>query len=202
VDILEKGLEQAFQVDGEGRVVFYPFGMLSKGRLIRDRQTMERVRGTFALLILVGAGGVTAISIASHFVISFKQGLAADAILLSLCVLGTQLLAMGLPYADERLSARAAMRNAGSGHSTLRLIVLSVLAWVMTTVGVIVLLVGDAESQWIGFTCICFFGFCLCMFIWQIVAKNRQATKSVEIEREQGSTAARGSTVVSRRRDR
>ena len=196
MNILEQGLEQAFQVDGEGRVVFYPFGMLSKGRLIRDRQTLERVRGTFGLLVLVAAAGVTAISIASHFVIGFKQALAAAAILLSLCILGTQLLAMGLPYADERLSAREAMRNAGAGHSTLGLIVLSILAWVMTTVGVIVLLVGGPETRWIGLGSTAFFGACLCAFIWMIIAKARRATAL-----EPGVTAPRGSAVVSRRRD-
>jgi hypothetical protein len=126
------------------------------------------------------------------FVISFEQSLYAIAIVVSLSALCLHLLAMQLPFADERLNARRAMRKAAGSHSTFGLIMLSVAAWVLTTAGIIALLVGDAEARWLGLGGTAFFGTCLAVFIWMIVAKSRPSAET------KPGRASRGGAAVSR----
>jgi hypothetical protein len=192
VNILERSLEQAFDIDSEGRVVFYPFGMLSKGRLIVDRQTFESVRSKYVVICTVMLFAVMGIAIANRFVLSFEQALWSIAIALSLSAIWMQLLAMSLPFADDRFNARRAMQKAAGSHSIVGLVGLAVISWLFTTGGIIMLLVGDAGAKWTGLACTVIFGSCLAASIWMIVAKTRQGESGSE------SAQMRGSSAVSR----
>jgi hypothetical protein len=107
VNLIGNGLEQVFDIDREGRIVFYPFGPISRARLIRDRATFDSVRAHYGIICTVMVFGVFGVALANRFVLSFEQALYGVAIVLSLSALWMHLLAMQLPFAGSSPSEPA-----------------------------------------------------------------------------------------------
>jgi hypothetical protein len=167
----------AFKKDAEGRELFFPYGILGKGRVLPDAETAAAVRGkvvNFYKLVMF-AGIPLAIVL-----VNLPGGgvLAAVAIGVVACI-GTWLyfrrLTAGLAISAERLTYAEAQRSAAQGHSYLGLILLSILCLVFVIGGLFLLAVDDTEVRLIAIACIVLFGACLCVFLWMIAAKRRRA---------------------------
>jgi hypothetical protein len=165
-----------FKQDAEGRELFYPHGMLGKGRVLPDAQTAAELRAklvTFYKVLMFG--GIPLIAVA----VGLPGGKTVVVICAVIVCFGTWFwlrnLTKDLPIAGERLTYGEAQRNAARGHSYLGLILLSVMSWLFVVVGIVLLMLDDAEVRIIGGATVILFGACLCLFVWMIVAKRRQS---------------------------
>src|SRR3954469_20648308 len=158
-----------FKKDAQGRDLFYPNGMLGKGRIIPDAETAAKLRDKVVQFYkLFMFGGLPAIVI----LVNVPGGIPILVAVGVIATVGTwfffRSLARDLPVSDERLGYREAQRNAARGHSYFGLVMLAVISFFMTAMGFFVLMIGDQEVFWIGFGCTLLFGACLALFIWMI----------------------------------
>jgi hypothetical protein len=166
----------AFKQDAEGREIFYPHGMLGKGRVLPDAQTAAELRAklvTFCKALMFG--GIPLIAVAIGLPGGKQVVLIAGAVVCIATWFWLRHLTKDYPIAGERLGYMEAQRNAARGHSTLGLILLSVISWLFVVGGIVLLMLDDTEVRIIGGATVILFGACLCLFVWMIVAKRRQS---------------------------
>jgi len=189
----DRATARDFKVDAEGRLVFYPYGMLGKGRILPDRATAAAVYARQKLLYQMAAAGVAVLLFAYNRIgLAWTAGLAAAlCVVLWLCMYPV---IRRLPISGERYDFGESVQ--GDGRSRLRL--LSLVSLVLMAGSVLVLIVGKPEDRWIGLGGIAFFGFAFLMFVWRSVSEARQRRRSAEAETVR-RRAGGDSAVVSRR---
>jgi hypothetical protein len=166
----------SFKQDAQGRELFFPYGILGKGRVLPDAETTVAIRAKvvnfYKVLMFAGIPLMVVL-------VNLPGGVVAVAAVGVIACIGSWLyfrsLTAGLAVSDERLSYAEAQRNSAQGHSYLGLIVLSILSLVFVLAGLFLLAVDDAEVRLIAIACIVLFGACLCVFLWMIAAKRRRA---------------------------
>ncbi len=164
------GLTDAvFKKDAQGRALFFPFGVLAKGRVVPDEATKQRLRNllkryyqvSFTALLLVGilvgwiwATAVVLISLIPFYAILLKK-------------------LSGFQIADSSLSISEAYQNSARSHNKFTL-------WVLFTSSVVFVLLGLAmtifASGWdrlIGCLCTFFFGLCSWALGYMIRVRGR-----------------------------
>jgi len=164
----------AFKTDAEGRELFFPYGILGKGRVLPDAETAAAIRAKvvnfYKLLMFAGIPlMVVLVNLPGGTIGVF--GIAAIAGIGSWFYFRS--LTAGLAISGERMSYAEAQRSAARGHSYLGLILLSVLCLVFVIGGLFLLAVDDTEVRLIAIACIVLFGGCLGLFLWMIAVKRR-----------------------------
>lgn len=165
----------SFKKDAEGRELFFPYGILGKGRILADAETAATLRAKvvnfYKLLMFAGIPLMVVL-------VNLPGGVTAVVIVGVVACIGSWLyfrsLIAGLAISNERLGYAEAQRNAARGHSYLGLATLSVLSLVFVIGGVFLLAVDQAKDRLVAIACIVLFGACLCVFLWMIAAKRRQ----------------------------
>ena len=166
----------SFKKDAEGRDLFFPHGMLGKGRILPDAETAAALRGQIVNFYkLLMFGGIPLMVVAIGLPGGKTVVLIAAVILCFGAWLWLRQLSKDYPIADERLTYGEAQRNAARGHSYIGLILLSVVSWLFVVGGFLLLAVDDTEVRLVAVACIILFGAALCLFVWMIVAKKRQS---------------------------
>jgi NADH:ubiquinone oxidoreductase subunit H len=166
----------AFKTDAEGRELFFPYGILGKGRVLPDAETAAVIRAKivnfYKLLMFAGIPLMVVL-------VNLPGGVIGVVAIGVIACIGTWLyfrsLTAGLAISGERLSYAEAQRSAAQGHSYLGLILLSILSLVFVIGGLFLLAVDDMEVRLVAIACIVLFGACLCVFLWMIAAKRRRA---------------------------
>jgi hypothetical protein len=124
--------EAAFKKDGNGNTVFYPWGVLGKGRVLTDPARAERLRAfvrryyqvTLPIIIVVGVVriwsllAVVVAALVAWFIIRSRQLLAGTAV------------------SDERLTLKEGYRNSAARHNKLTLWVLFILSGLFAAAGI------------------------------------------------------------------
>src|SRR2546423_6289468 len=88
--------------DGEGRTVFYPFGVLGKGRVLPDEAAEQRVRAFLvryykvSLLVIIGVGAL----------VNWAWSVALVPIFIAWFYFGSRSLVAGYPHSDSKLTLR------------------------------------------------------------------------------------------------
>jgi Flp pilus assembly protein TadB len=166
----------AFKQDAQGRELFFPHGMMGKGRVLPDAETAAALRAklvNFYKLLMFGGIPLVVVAIGLP---GGKPVVIVLAVLLCLAAwFWLRQLTKDYPIADERMTYGEAQRNAARGHSYLGLILLSLMSWVFVMVGILLVMVGEPEGRLVGIASVVLFGAALCLFLWMIVAKRRQS---------------------------
>lgn len=110
----------AFKKDTQGRAVFYPMGVLAKGRVLPDDATEQRVRRFMVRYYMVGLP-VAVLAGAFGTWLWVVLALAALAVWF---VLGLKGLLENCPVSDEKLTLKEGYRNSAVAHNPLILQVL------------------------------------------------------------------------------
>ena len=166
----------SFKKDAEGRDLFFPHGMMGKGRVLPDAETADALRAKIVNFYkLLMFGGIPLMVV----LVNLPGGIPLVVAIGVLFCIGSWFylrhLTSDYPISDERITYAEAQRSAARGHSYIGLVVLSVISLLFVAGGVFILLVGDADSRLVGLLCTVFFGACFCVFLWMIVSKRRQA---------------------------
>lgn len=162
-----------FKKDDQGRTLFFPAGIWSKGRIIPDEATGERLRKgirrgymvLFGLLIPLFAIGNAFLSRGSNgwmypIIGGLLIGLAFQAY--------TFTLARGLPVSDNRLSYKEAVtsQSRALGAGWLKALAIGSALFVLGSLAMTIL--GSGSDRLVGLAGMALFGGCLALFTWQM----------------------------------
>jgi hypothetical protein len=159
----------SFKKDADGRTVFYPIGVLGKGRVLPDQPTEERIRAFLTRYYMVS------LSLVIVFV-AFVHWIWAVALLPVLWLwfyFGTRPLVAGLPYSASKLTLKESFANSGTAHGKGVLWSLFVCSMLFVLGGVLILSRSqNTEDALIGFSSIAFFGLCSCAIGYMLWARR------------------------------
>lgn len=145
----------AFKEDDEGNSIFYPFGILGKGRVIPNKDEKEKLRNIlkryyqvflplFLLIgIIVGWFWASAVGLATLLPLYF---------LIFKMTKNYQLATSSLKFSEST-------RNSARSHKKATLWALFLGSILLAMAGVLMLIM-DPESRLIGVSCVLFFGLC------------------------------------------
>lgn len=164
-----EGLADAsFKQDSKGNSVFYPWGVLGKGRVLPNEATKTKLR-QFVIRyyqIMLPIGILLGI---------FRLWLPAI-VVLALLTLGFYLyvnqLTKACPICTEKLTLKESYKNSANSHNTLML-------WFMLLVSLLFVLGGIwlffKGRLFIGLGSVVFFGLCSAVFILMLKVKRNQS---------------------------
>jgi|KBSMisStaDraftv2_1062788.scaffolds.fasta_scaffold11459_6 hypothetical protein len=102
----------SFKKDADGRTVFYPIGILGRGRLLPDLATEERIRAFLIRYYMVSLSLIIVVVASVHW----GWGAALIPVLWLWFHLGTKLLVAGLPSSTSRLTLKESYANSANAH--------------------------------------------------------------------------------------
>jgi hypothetical protein len=171
---------QNFKVDAEGRIVFFPYGMYGKGRILPDRATVEAVhtaqKQVFTFVLGVAAVLLGAYQVGVGFPWVLGIGVVIGAAACAVSWLRIRALVLHLPISDEPFDFGDSIQN--NGRSGLRGHLIASLVFVLG--GIFMLLFGKPEDHWVAVAAIAFFGVGFLLFSWQAIARMRRRRPAAE----------------------
>lgn len=102
----------SFKKDEDGNTVFYPWGVLGRGRVLTDESTEKQIRNFLfrfykASFVLIAASAVS---------VGWQSWVALVPILGGWFYFGSRSIVGGCPYSEEKLTFKAAAKNSAKGH--------------------------------------------------------------------------------------
>ena len=164
-----------FKKDRDGNTIFFPWGILGKGRVLPDEQTEKKVRTfvsryykvSFPTIIGIGVivGWGWSFLLFPIFVIWFYFGLKS---LISDC-----------PYSDDRLTLKEGFTNSAAGHNKVTLWVLLVFSILFVVAGIFIASIARSSGQiTLGLITVIIFGLCSGAMGYMLKTKQRSTGHS------------------------
>ena len=147
----------SFKKNKNGNTVFFPWGILSRGRVLPDESIETKVRGfvmryykvTLPTIIFVGAieGWLWSLLLVPIFGAWFY--------------FGTKSLVSGCPYSEEKLTLKEGYTNSAASHNKFTLWLLFICSILFVLAGILIASTAKSSSQiMLGWSSIIFFGAC------------------------------------------
>jgi hypothetical protein len=178
MDVHDRITTQQFKVDSEGRIVFYPYGIYGKGRILPDRATAEGFyniqKQLFTLVLGIAGVLVGAYQLGVPFLWLLSIGVALGAVLCVISWFRIRALVQHLSISEEEYDFGASLRT--DGRSNLRRHLIASLVFVVGSVWM--LLSGGPEQFWIGVASLIFFGAAFLVFAWQAIIRAQRRRRS------------------------
>jgi hypothetical protein len=163
-----EGLADAiFKQDSNGETVFYPWGVLGKGRIIRDPATRDALRNFIMLYYKVSLPLIVLLVV---FRLWWLAALAFPLMLLWFVLKSRELL-KDCPPSSERLTLREGYRNSAASHNSLTLWLLLIVSLLFCAGSVLLLVAGKPLFGIFGLV---LFGACSGAFVYMIKAKRER----------------------------
>ncbi|PFH11665.1 hypothetical protein BCF11_4120 [Collimonas sp. PA-H2] len=152
------GLTNAsFKKSQDGSTVFYPWGVLGKGRILPDEAAEAKVRGFVkryykimlptVIIVCVMAGWIWALPLAAIFGAWFY--------------FGSRALVAAYPYSDDKLTLKQGYANSAIGHNQFVLWLLFVFSVLFVVGGIFIAYIAKSPGQMMtAVSAIVFFGAC------------------------------------------
>lgn len=161
-----EGLTDAtFKQDSNGNTLFYPWGVLGKGRILKDAETRDQLRNFILLYYKVSLPTAIVLAVLRQW---WLLGIAGVA-LLAWFLLKSRSLLKDCPVSEERLTLKEGYRNSAASHNALTLWLLLVVSLLFSAAGGLLLLAGKTL---VGLLTLTLFGACSAAFIYMLKSKH------------------------------
>lgn len=159
--------EVCFKRDAQGRAIYYPAGIWSKGRIVPDAATETAIKTRLKRAYMVMLP-VAIIAGAVLFRLSLPLFVGVTVCLMIAFHLYVRSLGAGLPLSEERLTLREAQASQARTLGRGWLIALVIISAIFVAAGAALAILDPARSLWTGLGSAAFFGACLVMFLMQL----------------------------------
>ncbi|MBC9251632.1 hypothetical protein A9179_15270 [Pseudomonas alcaligenes] len=160
-----EGLTDAtFKQDSHGNTLFYPWGVLGKGRILKDAETRDRLRNFVLLYYKVSLPTIIVLAVLRQW---WLLGI-AGVVLLAWFLLKSRSLLRDCPLSDERLTFKEGYRNSAASHNAFTLWLFLVVSLLFSVGGLLLLLAG---KPLVGLLTLALFGACSVAFIYMLKSK-------------------------------
>jgi hypothetical protein len=160
--------DASFKQDSSGNHIFYPWGVLGKGRVLPDEASKTKLK----IFLIRYYQAVLPIGILLGI---FRLWLPAI-LVLGLLTLGFYLyvnhLTKGCPICTEKLTLKESYKNSAQSHNTLMLRLMLVTSLLFVLGGMWLFIKG---RLFIGLGSVVFFGLCSAVFILMLKVKRKQS---------------------------
>ncbi|MCB1548129.1 MAG: hypothetical protein KDJ41_09915 [Hyphomicrobiaceae bacterium] len=164
----------SFKTDPQGRTVFYPFGVLAKGRIVPDdaaERALKRQLKTAYMVFLPATVAIAAVGVSSNLMLTLA--------LITLLTVSFQLfvssLIKGYARSDERLTLREAQMTQARSLGRRWLVALAIISALLAAGGLAVVALEPHEGLLTGLGTFAFFGACFAVFTSQVRRLKREA---------------------------
>ena len=147
----------SFKKDKNGNTVFFPWGVLGKGRVLPDESTETRVRGfvrryyQVTLPIIIGVGVIFGWAWSFLLVPIFGAWF----------YFGTQALVSGYPHSEDNLTLKEGYANSAASHNKFTLWFLFICSVLFVLAGILIATTAKSSGEMImGLLSAAFFGAC------------------------------------------
>ena len=159
--------DAAFKNDEEGNYLFYPFGVIGKGRVIPSENEKDSLRLflkrtyqffflLFILLFFVAKWqlilGLLMIALFTFYFVLFKR-------------------IQSYEYATSKLTLKESLKNSAKSHNKLTLLFLFGISILFVLIGLGISTLGEASIV-IGILCAAFFGLCAICIGYMLIARD------------------------------
>lgn len=158
--------DAAFKTDAAGRYVFYPWGVLGKGYVMRDAAHYESLRGKIKWMYIV----VLPVIIFNQVSFGVKANLIFLAVYMIWYLVMLKYWTSGLEVSNEKMTVAESRRNSAKSHNRATLIFLVIISVVFVLLGLWMMASGHF---WQGFLSSIFFGGCGFMIMLMLRDKGK-----------------------------
>lgn len=160
--------DASFKQDSNGNSVFYPWGVLGKGRVLPDAETHATLRTFIKRYYMVTLPVIIVLSVLRLWWLLLPAAIG----LLAWFLLTTRSLLRNCPVSEEKLTLKEGYSNSAASHNKPTLWALLVVSLLMSLGGVLLLITGKAL---IGVALIGLFGLCSGVFVYMLRVKYAKA---------------------------
>lgn len=155
--------------DKEGRTVFYPMGILGKGRILPDEATESSVRAFLVRYYQVTLPVVIVLGMFAHWALVMAAAIA----LMVWFHMGTKALIKNCPISHDKLTLKEGYTNSAASHNSTTLWILTVCSALFVFGGLFMLLSAPATGlKMMGLASVVFFGATTAALVYMIRAKR------------------------------
>lgn len=147
----------SFKKDKDGKTVFYPWGVLGRGRILPDEPTEVRIRAFVSRYYKVYLPMVISVGI----IVGWAWSFLLVPILVAWFYFGSKSLVSGCPYSKEKLTLKEGYTNSAASHNKFTLWLLFICAVLFVVVGIFIASTAKSSGQrMLGWLSVVFFGAC------------------------------------------
>src|SRR2546422_1367082 len=151
--------DSSFKRGQDGRLTFYPWGVLGTGYILVGDEKYRKVRDSVKRYYLVSLPLVVVLGIVFGWLYAFV----ALPLILGTYAVAVRRVVSGLETSSERLTIGESYRNQAKGHSLTLLWVFEATSLLFVAIGVLALLT-DRDAWSSGLAVVGFFGVCAVVF--------------------------------------
>ncbi len=158
----------SFKKDVESNTVFYPWGIMGKGYILRTAGEEEKLRGALKLNYMIMLPAIILIQIFIGAWLNFVL----VPVYIVLFMVWVKHVTKGLEPSYEKLSAAEAYKSSARSHNLPTLVVLEIFSLGFVAIGG--WMMAEGESVPIAALCMVFFGFCAAAIGYMIMQKLKE----------------------------
>ncbi|MDY0008197.1 MAG: hypothetical protein RBS08_00695 [Bdellovibrionales bacterium] len=163
--------DAAFKTDVQGRQVFYPWGVMGKGYVLRDAEHHASLRGKIKLMYMV----TLPLIIFNQVVFGFIANLIFLPVYIIWYLVMLRVWTGGLEISSEKITIAEARRNSAKSHNRGTLIFFVIVSVIFVLLGLLMMADGHVVP---GLICSVFFGGCGWMIGQMLRDKSKQKALS------------------------
>lgn len=166
-----EGLAEAcFKKDEVGRTVFYPFGVLAKGRVLSDEVTETRVRGFLIRYYKITLPTTILLAAFHKWALLIAIALASFVWFYVFC----QKTTAHLPISESKLTLREGYTSSAKAHNKVTLWILFATSILFVAGGLVLTIVAPTvQRRLIGLACLGCFSLCMAAIGFMLKAKYK-----------------------------
>lgn len=159
----------SFKKNKDGNTVFFPWGMLSKGRVLPDESTETKLRGFLIHYYKVCLPTIIGVGV----IIGWLWAFLLAPIFSAWFYFGTKSLTSGCPYSEEKLTFKEGYTNSAASHNKLTLWLLFFCSLLFVLAGIFIAVTAESSDQMmLGWFTAVLFGACGVAFGYMLKVKH------------------------------
>lgn len=158
--------DASFKEDSNGNTVFYPWGVLGKGRILPDEATKTKLRKFIILYYQISLPLLILLGVLRLWWLAL---LAAPVIFLWF-LFQSKNLTKGCEISNEKLTVKESYRNSARSHNKIMLWCMLIISLLFVLTGIYAFIKG---KFFIGLIGVVFFGLCSAVFIFMLKARDK-----------------------------
>jgi hypothetical protein len=159
----------SFKKDKDGNTIFFPWGVLGKGRVLPDEPTETRVRVFISRYYKVSLATIIGLGV----IVGWTWSFLLVPIFVAWFYFGSKSLVSGYPYSEDKLTLKEGYTSSAAGHNKVTLWLLFIFSILFVLAGIFIASMATSSGQIaLGLLGTIFFGACSAAIGYMLKVKH------------------------------